>query len=216
MSWTTPKTTSRVSFGPKAEFWSRLGPRGRLYGNVGVDYQYFQEYDSQRSFGTSDVVRLDYDLGRLTPFAEGAYTNTRIRPGYEIDTQGPSGRRVGARRREYSRAVQDASCSRGYARSSSAMTTARSSSTTDLSRALDRDSTYYGGGMQVELTPLTTFLIDVEVGQDRFVRSPERDADTWKVMPGFRFKPFALIDGSWPSATGTSTPSARSCRTTAA
>ena len=63
---------------------------------------------------------------------------------------------------------------------------------TDLSRALDRDSTYYGGGMQVELTPLTTFLTDVEVGEDRFVGSPERDADTWKVMPGFRFKPFAL------------------------
>ncbi len=66
---------------------------------------------------------------------------------------------------------------------------------TDLSRALDRDSTYYGGGIQVELTPLTTFLTDVEIGEDRFVGSSERDADTWKVMPGFKFKPFALVDG---------------------
>ena len=61
--------------------------------------------------------------------------------------------------------------------------------------ALDRDSTYYGGGAQVELTPLTTFLVDVEAGEDRFVLSPERDADTYKVMPGFKFKPFALING---------------------
>ncbi len=43
-----PKDDFTVSFGPKAEFWSRLGPRGHLYGNVGLDYQYFQEYDSQR------------------------------------------------------------------------------------------------------------------------------------------------------------------------
>ncbi len=43
-----PKDDFTVTFGPKAEFWSRLGPRGHLYGNVGLDYQYFQEYDSQR------------------------------------------------------------------------------------------------------------------------------------------------------------------------
>ena len=43
-----PKDDFTVTFGPKAEFWSRLGPRGRLYGSVGIDYQYFQEYDSQR------------------------------------------------------------------------------------------------------------------------------------------------------------------------
>ncbi len=138
---------------------------------------------------------MTYDLGRLTPFAEGAYTNTRIRPGYEIDTRARredvSGR-VGV---SCSRAVQDQAARVGHAKSSSGTPTARSFSTTDLSRALDRDSTYYGGGMQVELTPLTTFLTDVEVGEDRFVGSPERDADTWKVMPGFKFKPFALIDG---------------------
>ena len=66
----------------------------------------------------------------------------------------------------------------------------------NLSVALDRDSRIYGGGVEIAVTPLTTFQVDLEDGQDRFVRSPERDADTFKVLPGFRFKPFALIDGS--------------------
>ena len=189
-----PKDDFTVTFGPKAEFWSRLGPRGHLYGNVGLDYQYFQEYGSQRGFGTADVVRFDYDLGRLTPFAEGAYTNTRIRPGYEIDTRARredvSGR-VGVSVRVLSKTKLLAWVRKEefrYADDEEFLDT-------DLSRALDRDSTYYGGGMQVEVTPLTTFLTDVEVGEDRFLGSRERDADTWKVMPGFRFKPFALIDG---------------------
>ena len=190
-----PKDDFTVTFGPKAEFWSRLASRGRIYGSVGVDYQYFQEYDSQRSFGTSDVVRLDVDLGRLTPFAEGAYTNTRIRPGIRDRHAGPSGRCVRARRRESPRAVQD-DAGRVVAREQRFRYAAGEEFLdTDLSRALDRDSTYYGGGIEVELTPLTTFLTDVEIGEDRFVRSSERDADTWKVMPGFKFKPFALIDG---------------------
>jgi hypothetical protein len=189
-----PKDDFTVTFGPKAEFWSRLGPRGHLYGNVSLDYQYFQEFDSQRGFGTADVVRFDYDLGRLTPFAEGTYTNTRVRPGYEIDTRARredvSGR-VGVSVRVLSKTKLLAWVRKEefrYADDEEFLDT-------DLSSSLDRDSSYYGGGFQVELTPLTTFVTDVEIGEDRFLGSSERDADTWKVMPGFKFKPFALIDG---------------------
>jgi hypothetical protein len=58
-----PKEDFTAVFGPKAEFWSRLGPRAHIYGSVGLDYQYFHEYESQRSFGTSNVARLDFDPG---------------------------------------------------------------------------------------------------------------------------------------------------------
>jgi hypothetical protein len=190
-----PKEDFTMSVGPKAEFWSRFGPRARVYGSTGIDYQYFQEFDSQRSFGTANVARLDVDLGRLTPFVEGNYVNTRIRPGYEIDTRARRtdlagraglGVRVGSKtkllgwvreqrfRFEAGEEFLDAS----------------------LSLALDRDSSYRGGGAQIELTPLTTFVLEFEGGQDRFVLSPLRDADTYRVMSGFKFKPFALIDGS--------------------
>lgn len=190
-----PKEDFTVSFGPRAEFWSRLGPRGRLYGNSGVDYQYFRDYDSQRSFGTSNIARLDYDLGRLMPFVQGAYTNTRVRPGYEIDER--------ARHEQVSGRAGVSIRVQSKTRVHVWMTEQRfrfdseeQFQEVNLSLALDRDSRTYGGGVEIAVTPLTTFQVDFEDGQDRFVRSPERDADTFKVLPGFRFKPFALIDGS--------------------
>jgi hypothetical protein len=190
-----PKDDLTMSVGPKAEFWSRLGPRARIYGSTGVDYQYFREYDSQRSFGTANVARLDLDVGRLTPFAEGTYVNTRIRPGFEIDTR--------ARREDLSGRVglgvrvQSKTRLLAWVREQRYRFDAGEEFLDiNLSVALDRDSSYRGGGAQIELTPLTTFLVEYESGEDRFVRSPERDADTYKVMSGFKFKPFALIDGS--------------------
>jgi len=190
-----PKEDFTVAFGPKAEFWSRLGPRARFYGSVGIDYQYFQEYDSQRSFGTSDVARVDVDLGRLMPFAEGMYVNTRVRPGYEIDERARRENltgRVGVGVR-----VQSKTRLLAWIREERYRFDAGEEFLdVELSVALDRDSKYFGGGAQVELTPLTTFILDVESGEDRFVLSPERDADTYKVVGGFKFKPFALIDGN--------------------
>jgi hypothetical protein len=190
-----PKDDFTASFGPKAEFWSRLGTRGRFYGSTGLDYQYFREYESQRSFGTSNVARVDVDLGRFMPFVDGNYTNTRVRPGFEIDER--------ARRETYgghaglSVRVQSKTRLVGWVGLDSYRFDASESfETAHLSDALDRDSTLFGTGLRVELTPLTTLLADGEVGEDRFVSSPERDADTWKAMGGFRFKPFALIDGT--------------------
>ena len=190
-----PKQDVTASFGPRAEFWSRLGPRARVYGSTGLDYQYFQQYESQRSFGTSNIGRVELDLGRLTPFAEGQFTSTRIRPGFEIDSR--------ARREDVSgRAglalrVQSRTTVMGWAREERFRYGAGEEFLeTNLSRALDRDSTYVGGGAVIELTPLTSVHIDAELGEDRFVRSPDRNADTWKVLPGFKFKPFALISGT--------------------
>ena len=190
-----PKEDFTVSFGPKAEFWSRLGPRGRLYGSTGVDYQYFHDYDSQRSFGTSNIARLDYDLGRLMPFVEGEYTNTRVRPGYEIDAR--------ARHEDISlrggvsvRVQSKTRVNFWVANERFRYETGEEFQDVSLSVALDRDTRLYGGGVEIAVTPLTTFQLNLEQGQDRFVLSPERDADTFKVLPGFKFKPFALIDGS--------------------
>lgn len=190
-----PKQDFTASFGPKAEFWTRLGPRVRLYGNAGMDYQYFQEYESQRSFGTSNVARLEVDLGRLTPFLDATYTNTRVRPGFEIDARARRENLNG--RAGLSARVQSKTRLLGWVRDERyRFNSGEQFQNVDLSIALDRDSTGYGGGAHVELTPLTTLIVEAEVGKDRFLNSPERDADSLKVLPGFRFKPFALIDGS--------------------
>jgi hypothetical protein len=190
-----PKQDTTAIVGPKAEFWSRLGPRAVVYGTTSVDYHYFQRYESQRSFGTTNAARLDVDLGRLMPFAEGSFTSTRVRPGYEIDAR--------ARRNEsLGRAGVGLDLgSRTELLAWGVLARYRYDATeeflgTNLANALNRDSTGIGSTLNVTLTPLTTFVVEAEVQQDRFVRSPERDADTLRVTPGFRFKPFALIDGN--------------------
>jgi hypothetical protein len=45
----------------------RLG-RGVLSGESTLEYIHFQEYESQRSFGTTQRGRIAVPVGRLTPF----------------------------------------------------------------------------------------------------------------------------------------------------
>ena len=42
---------------------------------------------------------------------------------------------------------------------------------------------------------MTTLVVDADATRDRFDFSPIRDTDSWSVMPGFEFKPLALISG---------------------
>jgi hypothetical protein len=188
-----PKQDFTVTFGPKVDVYSRIG-RGLVSGQVGVDYFYFQEYDTQRSFGTNEKLRIDYPLGRFTPFAEGRYVNTRQRQGYEIDAR--------ARRNEFAglggvdvrvggRTVVRLGGAHEAYRFKSEDTLVGSS----LSNELDRDTDVFGVAVRREMTPLTTFVVSAEQRWDRFINSPVRDADGIKVTPGFEFKPFALIDG---------------------
>src|SRR6185503_15249442 len=46
------------------------------------------------------------------------------------------------------------------------------------------------------LTPMTTFSIISSLQHDRFKAAPERDSDTFRVLPSVQFDPTALIRGS--------------------
>lgn len=189
-----PKQDTTAVFGPRADYWMSLG-RGRVQGKTSVDYSYFRQYDSQRSFGTSNELSLSVPLNRLKPFVEGAYTNTRQRPGYEIDAR--------ARRREYlgRGGIELRLGGRSFVTFDVTQEHYRFESEdeflgTRLGRELNRDSQAMALTFEQRLTPLTTFVVATERRTDRFVQSPRRDANAFKVTPGFEFKPFALIDGS--------------------
>jgi hypothetical protein len=188
-----PKSDTTAVFGPLADYWVKLG-RGRLIGQTKLDYFYFREYDTQRSFGTTNRLRLEVPLARLVPFAAGEYTNTRQRTGYEIDARarrtlvgGRAGVDLLLGGRTRLRAVAGAEQNRF------------SSDDTFLGEALrqrlDRDSNTFGLSVRRDVTPLTTWTVEGEQQHDRFVLSPERDADALRVVTGFEFKPFALISG---------------------
>jgi hypothetical protein len=63
-----PRSDTTAVFGPRADYWVRVGA-GRLIGQTEVDYFYFREYDTQRSFGTINNLRLEVPLARIVPFA---------------------------------------------------------------------------------------------------------------------------------------------------
>ena len=61
--------------------------RSRLSGKASGQYLYFQKYDAQRSWNTTLDGTWRFPLVRITPFVLGTRTNTKDRPGYEIDSR---------------------------------------------------------------------------------------------------------------------------------
>ena len=148
-----------------------------------MDYFYFREYDTQRSFGTTNRLRLEIPLAHLVPFASGEYTNTRQRTGYEIDAR--------ARARSWAGAQGWICCSGAAracvplpARSRTGFPSDETFLSDTLRQRLDRDATTFGLSVRRDVTPLTTWTVEGEQQHDRFVLSPERDADAFKVVPG--------------------------------
>ena len=188
-----PKSDTTAVFGPLADYWVKLG-RTRLIGQTRMDYFYFKEYDTQRSFGTTNRLRLEVPLAHLVPFVAGEYTNTRQRTGYEIDARARRtlmGGRAGVDLLLGGRTRVRAVAGSDQNRFSSGDTFLGDA----LGQRLDRDATMFGLSVRRDVTPLTTWVTGAEQQHDRFVQSPERDADALRVVTGFEFKPFALISG---------------------
>lgn len=188
-----PKQDTTAAFGPAVELWTHLG-KSRIAAKAGAQYLYFDRYESERSWNTVNTMKWEFPAGRVTPFLLGGLSSAKERTGYEIDTRtrvnqtayglGTDIRLSGhthlvltARR---SRLEYDESVYRGVA----------------LAEALDRQSDEGQLQVRYRLTPLTTFVVDTRVLADRFLHDPLRNSNSVAVMPGFEFKPFALVAGS--------------------
>jgi hypothetical protein len=188
-----PKSDTTAAFGPGVQLWMR--PFGaRLTARVGGQYLYFKEFANQRAWNTNNEARLEIPLARLTPFVGGAYVNSRDRAGYEIDSR--ARRRddsidLGTELRVSGKTAFIFSVHRFNARYDREETFLG----TTLADALDRREDAARVQLRYALTPLTTFVLDTEVGRDRFVTSTLRDTDSIRVQPGFELNPLALISG---------------------
>ena len=65
-----------------------------------------------------------------------------------------------------------------------------------LSQTLNSTTRLIEGGVELYLTPLTTFAVTASRQTDRFDESPERDSDTFRIMPSIRMEAPAIIQGS--------------------
>ena len=188
-----PKEDFVASFGPAVEMWMRFG-RSRLNLHSTLQYDYFKTYSEERAFGTVNNGRYEVLLDRFVPFLEGAYDNTRRRPGFEID----------ARARYQTDAVIGGTDVRLSSRTVLRFEGERSHvnydegqqfNGSDLANELNREDTAFSGAIREALTPLTTFVVRAERRDYRFEFSHDRDTNAFRIVPGFEFKPGALISG---------------------
>lgn len=188
-----PKKDTTAAIGPAADLVLRAG-RSRLSGKASGQYLYFQKYDSQRSWNTNLEGTWRFPLVRITPFVLGVRTNSKDRPGYEIDS----------RSRRIDKTAGFGSDVRLSSKTKLVLTGKRSWFKyddneqylgIDLGDRLNRRSDSEEVQARFQLTPLTTFVMKLDAIQDRFDVADVRNTDSYSVMPGFELRPQALISG---------------------
>jgi hypothetical protein len=65
-----------------------------------------------------------------------------------------------------------------------------------LSQTLNSTTRTIEGGLELYLTPLTTVAVTASGQSDRFDESPERDADSFRILPSIRMEAPAIVQGS--------------------
>jgi hypothetical protein len=179
---------------PAAQLWMPLGPTW-LTGEVREDIVWFKDFVDERSADGRYTAGWLVPLTRVGFYAGSNWVNTRERPGFEIDAR--------AKRREH--AYLGAVEVRALARTLIGVRGERREVDFDedefflgvsLHEALSRTYTEAALTIRHELTPLTSFTIDLAQARDRFKVSPLRDSDSMYALLGVRFDPAALINGS--------------------
>jgi opacity protein-like surface antigen len=189
---------------PQEDFTATIEPRlqarlrlGRVLLSYGATagFVYYQEFSDEGGLNANTDVRLDANLGRLQPYVAAAWLDTKERLNAEVDRRAPRHHAA------YSTGVRMLLASR-----SALIVNARYADVefdegvtfrgVELARTLNSRVETIDGGLQLLLTPLTTFTLGVSLQRDRFEAEPERDSDTVRVLPTFQFDPTALLRGS--------------------
>ena len=172
-----------------------MARRALLTTTLASDLVWYAHYATERSVDPQVTARGEVYLNRITLFGEAAQLSTRQRPNYEIDVRSrraddtvSTGLRV-ALTSKFS--VEVAGHRDEIRYDSDAVFDA-----TNLQRTLNRDTRGVQLTARHRLTPLTTLAVRAQVDEDRFMLSPSRDSDSYRVLPGVEFAPQALLKGS--------------------
>jgi putative beta-barrel porin BBP2 len=182
-----------AGIGPAINLWTNLGPV-RIAETSSGEYLYFKDYGNQRSWNTTNQVKIDWPMTRFRPFATGGYANVKQRPGFDIDTRIRGVTTLATLGTDVLLSGRTT-----LVLSGTRMATTLDEKDTflgaDLASALNRYSDTEQVELRYRLTPLTTLVVASDAVQDRFTNDHLRNTDSIAVRPGFEFKPFALISG---------------------
>lgn len=172
-----------------------MARRALLTTTLASDLVWYAHYATERSIDPQVTARGEVYLNRITLFGETAQLSTRQRPNYEIDVRSHRADDMvstGARVALTSKFSVEVSGHRDEIRYDSDA----EFDATSLQRTLNRDTRGLQLTARHRLTPLTTLAVRAQVDQDRFLLTPSRDSDSYRVLPGVEFAPQALLKGS--------------------
>jgi hypothetical protein len=188
-----PQSDTTATIGPAAQIWMHAG-RAKIVGKTTNSYVYFSKFDTQRSWNSTNEARIDLPLTRLKPFLGGTYANTGDRTGAEINI----------RAQHQNQSVFVGTDLAFSSKTALVLTVTQSRLAYDnaaiflgelLAENLSSQTRMETVQIRFALTPLTIFTVTTDALQDRFDQAVTRNANSIRVMPGFEFKPFALISG---------------------
>jgi hypothetical protein len=189
-----PREDFTATIAPRVIVRLRGGPMLLTVSNT-TGFVYFHEFADERNVNYSWETRADFALGRLRPYLGAALADTRERLNAELDIRAPRRQSYltgGAHLAVATRTAATFEFRRGDLDFDEGV----SFEGVPLSRTMNDRTDSFDGGLLVTLTPLTTFGINATWLRDRFEQAPERDANSFRIMPSLRFDPTALIQGS--------------------
>ncbi len=190
----SPTSDTTLTVTPRTDFWVRFGPSW-LSGGVHEDLVYYKNNAGERSANNKYTLLWTVPLNRITLKPTVEYTNTRERPGYEIDTRALrtelyAGGQVEVKWFSKSSIVLKAD------RYEVSFDPGATFEQIDLRDELNRVTTGETLSLDYRVTPLTTVSANISLGQDRFQYDGLRNSKSSTVGAAVRFDPAALIKGT--------------------
>ena len=184
-----------VAVAPRLDAWLPLFRQAHVSTTLIAGADWYAEFAGERAFNPEIQSRVVLPWRRLTVTAGGGYLRTRRRPDFEIAVRSDRSRQDlhgGIAVQVLSRLWLDLEArQREVAFSGDAFLEG-----TYLSETLNRKERGGIAALRWRPTVLTTLVVESEVREVRFLRSPERDSDNLIVTAGADFHPRALISGS--------------------
>lgn len=189
-----PKRDFTAEVAPGSDVWLRAG-RGLVSASGQVNLTYFNRYASERSVGGGGRVRYEHRFNRFRPFVSYELSNTRQRPGFEIDVRARTltdALRLGGALRLGARTDVELGARRQKVEyAGDAVFGGR-----PLNQTLNRTLEAVDLTVRRRLTVLTTWVLRGSGERERFEFSPERNGDSFRVATGLELGRFALIRGT--------------------